>query len=245
MVLERPEICSKVPVQVGSDPALVRSFSDPIFVRGIASISDFDESEILFDLFHRFPILANERGFWKTIIEEAYLVGKTVYHTVDEMNRYDIDRFLPPLLATYAPLQILRDRDLILRACARGACGILSVIPHDLQHDREFIEKSAEFPTGIHSISKAAQRMYPDLAARAIFKGEMNCRQDLGLVAPELWTNLKIVAAWFRKPEAHFHAHFPPEVMDNQEFALVVAQQAAFSILQTPPLWSCEATSLS
>ena len=135
--------------------------TDPSFVRTIRS---FDTFEIVESVFSHMPFLSEDREIWKTIICNSNPV------TLDDEDCLFINR----LIREHAPPALKLERDLMLHACNRDP-RVLKLLSSQLQIDREFVAAAAECSEeysfwALDSISKTAQRLYPELAAKAITK---------------------------------------------------------------------------
>ena len=68
-----------------------------------------------------------------------------------------------------------------------------------------------------------AQRLYPDLVAKAISHDRERMIECPEKVAPELWSNLEVCKAWIEKAGA-IPPELPEAMSNNQEFGLIAAK---------------------
>ena len=128
------------------------------------------------------------------------------------------------LIRKHAPGQIRHDKEIMVRACEANG-QVLDLISADLQEDREIIEAAVDDPCALYHFPRNAQRLYPELVAKAILSaGEIRVvnETDATYVAEELWANLQVAEAWF-EAGGHVHEGFPESLKDNEQFGLLAA----------------------
>jgi len=173
---------------------------DPVFARAVDS---FCNDQLVADVFRRFPFLREERSIWSAVIA----------------SRPD----LRLVIERHAPEQIRTDKELMKLACKRDD-AVIELLRDELQQDREIVEAAVECGGwALQSIPDTAQRLYPDLVAKALSNVEEAGDEVQHMVATSLWTNMDVASAWF-KVGGNFHSQFPEAIKDKPEFGLVVAK---------------------
>jgi len=113
-------------------------------------------------------------------------------------------------------------QELMIRACGQDE-QVPRVVSADLQWDRDLIEAAITFSGyALEWIPHSSQCLFPDLVVKAF----QNCVHMQGLevnVAPSLWTNMDVVAAWY-EAGGLFHSRFPDSMKDNAECGLLLAK---------------------
>jgi len=199
--------------------------TDPAFARTIRS---FDTFEIVESVFSHMPFLSEDREVWKTIICNSHPIIPN-----DEVLDED-GMSITRLIRKHAPTEVKLERDLMLDACKRDP-RVLKLLSSQLQIDREFVAAAAECSEkssfwALFSISKTAQRLYPELAAQAITKmlqsglGDYIIEdEDADALDESLWARIDIASAWFQAG-GWYHDRFPATIKENQSFGLLVAK---------------------
>jgi hypothetical protein len=181
---------------------------DPAYARAIQS---FENVKLVLKVFRRFPFLSTDRGVWLAIIDSPYEIAT-----------------LPFLLRHHAPEEIRLDKELMILACKKDD-EVLECLNKLFQEDRDLVEAAVEGSgDGLLSISVTAQRLYPDLVAKAISHlsrngDENDINEYVDNVAVDHWTNLDVAKAWFRAG-GYWHDDFPESTRNDKEFGLLIAE---------------------
>ena len=84
----------------------------------------------------------------------------------------------------------------MIRACGKDE-QVPRVVSAELQRDRDLIEAAISFSgCALEWIPHSSQCLFPDLVAKAFSRRSYFDLMDH--VAPSLWTNMEVVAAWFK-----------------------------------------------
>jgi len=204
LMKQRGELWVDLPLAAQNDVSLVDA------------ITNFPSEEFALAIFDRFPRLITDGSFWLKVV-----AGSKSHVAL-------------PLLGEHAPIIILKDSEVALKACLMHH-EFLRRVDASLWEQRNFVEavvnSSADISHPLQHIPDHAQLRWPELVVRCFeykrdrFLHLNQCTAWAMAVADELWQqdNRVVVRGWFRAGFP-FLSHFPTVWKDDREIFLLIAE---------------------
>lgn len=204
-----------IPTRLRSDIDFARSIQVfPFWTRALEILTEF-------------PPLRSEREVWNSIVDSAMTVVE------DEQSFH-----LSALLRDFAPREILSDRELMIEACSVtydiSDVSILGLVDARLVRDKGFLCECADCnPQNINAISHEVQRLFPEVADRAISSdfADRAIYDFADCIAPEFWEDRAFVLRFFGHCGLPFLGQFPDAWQEDEEIFLHIARNCRTDFL--------------